>query len=43
VIGGSDDAVLLYAYGRLPFEEAGLTVTGNRDLAVRLKELVPGP
>ena len=43
VVEGSDDAVLLYAYGRLPFEQAGLTVTGDRDLAVRLKEFVPGP
>ena len=43
VIEGSDDAVLLYAYGRLPLDEAGLTVRGDRDLAVRLKELVPGP
>ena len=43
VIEGSDDAVLLYAYGRLPFDQAGLTVRGDRDLAVRLKELLPGP
>ena len=43
VVEGSDDAVLLHADGRLPFEQAGLTVTGDRDLAVRLKELVPGP
>jgi uncharacterized protein (TIGR03083 family) len=43
VVEGTDDAVLLYAYGRLPFERADLTVTGDRDLAVRLKEFVPGP
>lgn len=43
MIEGADDAVLLYAYGRLGFDEADLTVTGDRDLAVRLKELLPGP
>jgi hypothetical protein len=43
VIQGSDDDVLLFAYGRLPFEGADLTVTGDRELAVRFKELVPGP
>jgi hypothetical protein len=43
VVEGGDDAVLLYAYGRLPFEKADLTVTGDGDLAVRFKELVPGP
>jgi hypothetical protein len=35
--------VLLFAYGRLPLDGAGLTVTGDRDLAVRFKEFVPGP
>jgi hypothetical protein len=39
----ADDAVLLYAYGRLPFDRAGLTVTGDREIAVRFKEFVPGP
>ena len=43
VVTGSDDAVLLYAYGRVPFEKADLTVTGDRELAVRLKEFLPGP
>jgi uncharacterized protein (TIGR03083 family) len=43
LVEGSDDAVLLYAYGRLPFDRAGLTVTGDRGLAVRFKEFVPGP
>ncbi len=43
VVQGSDDDVLLYAYGRLPFDPARLTVTGDRDLAVRFKEFVPGP
>jgi hypothetical protein len=43
LIEGSDDAVLLYAYGRLPFEKADLTVTGDQELAARFKEFVPGP
>jgi hypothetical protein len=43
VIEGDDDAVLLYAYGRLPFDPARLTVRGDRRLAVRFKEFVPGP
>ncbi len=43
VVEGSDDAVLLYAYGRVPLEEAGLGVTGDRELAARLKEFLPGP
>ena len=43
VVEGGDDAVLLYAYGRLPLEKAGLIVTGDRDVAVRFKEFVPGP
>lgn len=43
LVAGGDDAVLLFAYGRLPFERAGLTVTGDRELAVRFKEFVPGP
>jgi uncharacterized protein (TIGR03083 family) len=43
VLEGGDDAVLLYAYGRLPFDRAGLTVTGDLEIAVRFKEFVPGP
>ncbi len=43
VIEGGDDAVLLYAYGRLALDEGLLTVRGNRDLAARLKDFVPGP
>jgi uncharacterized protein (TIGR03083 family) len=43
VVEGSDDDVLLFAYGRLPFEAANLTVTGDREVAVRFKEFVPGP
>jgi uncharacterized protein (TIGR03083 family) len=43
VVAGNDDAVLLIAYGRLPLEKADLTVTGDRELAVRFKSLVPGP
>ena len=43
VVEGGDDAVLLYAYGRLSFDRAGLTATGDREAAVRFKEFVPGP
>lgn len=43
VVSGADAAVLLYAYGRVSLDDAGLTVTGDRELAGRLKELVPGP
>jgi uncharacterized protein (TIGR03083 family) len=43
VVEGSDDAVLLYAFGRLPLGKADLTVTGDRHLALRFKEYVPGP
>jgi uncharacterized protein (TIGR03083 family) len=43
LVEGSDDDVLLYAYGRLPFDRARLTVTGDRYVAVRFKEFVPGP
>jgi hypothetical protein len=43
VVEGADDAVLLYAYGRLPFRKADLTVTGDGEVAVRFKEFVPGP
>ncbi len=43
VVEGEDEAVLLYAYGRAPFDPARLTVVGDRDLAVRLKRFLPGP
>ena len=43
VVEGNDDAVLLYAFGRLPWEKADLRVTGDRALADRFKEFVPGP
>jgi len=43
VVMGTDDDVLLYAYGRLPLDPTRLTVTGDRELAVRFKEFVPGP
>jgi len=40
---GADDAVLLFAYGRLPFEKADLTVTGDSEVGGRFKDYVPGP
>ena len=43
VVGGEDEAVLLYAYGRAPFDPARLTVDGDRDVALRLKRFLPGP
>ncbi len=43
LVEGGDDAVLLYAFGRQSFDRAGLTVTGDRELAVRFKDFVPGP
>ena len=43
VAKGTDDAVLLYSYGRLPFGKAGLAVTGDREVAARFKEFGPGP
>jgi uncharacterized protein (TIGR03083 family) len=43
VVEGDDDAVLLYAYGRVPLEKADLRVTGDREVAARFKEFVPGP
>ncbi len=43
VVEGEDDGVLLLAYGRTPFEKADLTVTGDRELAARFKDFVPGP
>lgn len=43
VIGGDDDAVLLAAYGRLPLTSPRLRLQGDRELALRLKEFLPGP
>lgn len=43
VVTGPDDALLLYAYGRMTLDRAGLDVEGDRELAERFKEIVPGP
>lgn len=43
VISGDDDAVLLAGYGRVPVAAAHVRVDGDRELARRLKEFVPGP
>lgn len=43
VIGGDDDAVLLAAYGRLPLTSPRLRLQGDRELALRFKEFLPGP
>lgn len=43
VVAGSDEDVLLFAYGRRALSASGLTVTGDASLAARFKELVPGP
>ena len=43
VMAGSDEGVLLFAYGRRDLGASGLTVTGDVSLASRFKELVPGP
>lgn len=43
VLRGDDVPLLLVAFGRLTSQEAGLAVSGQTDLAARLKDLVPGP
>lgn len=43
VLRGDDVALMLVAFGRLTSQEAGLVVSGQADLASRLKDLVPGP
>jgi hypothetical protein len=43
VVEGEDEDVLLYAYGRAPFDPERLAVAGDRDVALRLKTFVPGP
>ncbi|PFG40601.1 uncharacterized protein (TIGR03083 family) [Georgenia soli] len=43
VVSGDDDAVLLAGYGRVPMDAAPVRVEGDRALARRLKEFVPGP
>lgn len=43
VLSGPDVPLLLFAYGRVPLPDAGLTVTGDATLAERFKDLVPGP
>jgi uncharacterized protein (TIGR03083 family) len=43
VVEGEDEDLVLYAYGRAAFDPARLAVTGDRDVAVRLKTFVPGP
>lgn len=40
---GTDSAVLLVAYGRLPLDAAPLAVGGDPEHAARLKEYLPGP
>lgn len=42
-VRGSDSDVLLYLLGRIPVDAPGLTVEGDRELAARFKEYVPGP
>lgn len=42
-IRGSDSAVLLFAFGRIPIAHPTLTVAGDRDLAAAFKTHFPGP
>jgi uncharacterized protein (TIGR03083 family) len=42
-VRGSDSDVLLHLLGRIPVDAPGLTVEGDRELAARFKQYVPGP
>lgn len=42
-VSGDDSSALLFVTGRLDVDDPRLTVRGDRELARRFKELVPGP
>lgn len=42
-ISGDDSTIILFALGRIPANHPGLTNTGNRALAEKLKTYFPGP
>jgi len=42
-VRGDDSAVLLFALGRIPLDDARLSVVGEGQHAARLKEYLPGP